>query len=100
VSTLHFFICGLDTRQAACLTRHVNEILPVALCEAKLEIINGKGKDQIAGAFPIECSYRSILAVNVSDATVGEKSKPEGERTTREAFEELKKDRKVMRYVI
>lgn len=69
-SSLNFFICKLDARCAECSMRHVdkNETnQPVPLCEAETykKEIKGKGTRLF---FRVECSYRSVLIVEVPDA--------------------------------
>jgi len=62
VQTINFFICNLDSRCAACVSRHVDKCKnqPVALCEAETR---SKGGMRV---FTEECPYRSVLAVNLS----------------------------------
>jgi hypothetical protein len=62
---LNFFLCNLDARCATCEHRHVDKYnnQPVSLCESPTRE-KGNGTLRV---FEKECSYRSVMAVNVPD---------------------------------
>jgi len=62
---INFFVCNIDARCASCESRHIDQYgnQPLALCESPTKT-QAVGKNMMR-VFKRECSYRSVLGVNI-----------------------------------